>query len=415
MADELAAWIYGVDVARIRQGRGEQLRLQYTDQALTAFGFGVPLLSLSLPSRSEAYSNGKTRAFVDGLLPEGEMRTSVARAVGVPQDTFSLISAIGRDCAGAVTIQPADQRAPDLESPDAVEALDDARVAALIKDLPNSPLGVNAGVRLSLAGLQEKLLLTRTQDGEWVRPQRGLPSTHILKPSSTAFEDLVENEAFCMRLASALGIPTATVDVMVFGPLKVLAVERFDRRRDSYGALERLHQEDFCQATGRLPTRKYENEGGPSLEMIAGIIQTVAEPGTVEHLLSLVVFNVVIGNADAHAKNYALLYARDFTARLAPGYDLVCTMRYPVDRRLAMKIHDVERLENVTLDHIMHEAASWGMSASVAEKRLTELLSAIPAAVGVVLRELPDVPKDIPNLVLSRSANLLAGQRASDG
>jgi serine/threonine-protein kinase HipA len=196
MADELAVWLYGDHMATIDQERGRP-RLTYTEAALDRYPLGTPLLSLSLPVREERFPQRTVRPFLDGLLPEGESRKAIARDVHVaPNDTYGLIRELGRDCAGAVVIQPADEAPPGAPTTVTAEPLDPEEIDSLLRDLRSAPLGVGGRVRITLAGVQEKLVLTRMPDGRWGRPVDGTPSTHILKPEIAAFPLTVENEAF---------------------------------------------------------------------------------------------------------------------------------------------------------------------------------------------------------------------------
>src|SRR5680860_1474798 len=189
------------------QERG-RLRLTYTEEALGRYPPGVPLLSLSLPLTPQRYTHGVVRPFLDGLLPEGEARRAAANDFNVlSEDTYGLVRALGRDCAGALVIQPDDEPAPPLPTTLTATRLSDSEIGELIANLRYAPLGVAGRVRITLAGVQEKLLLTRMPDGSWGRPVDGTPSTHILKPDITRFPNVVENEAFCLRLARNLGSP----------------------------------------------------------------------------------------------------------------------------------------------------------------------------------------------------------------
>ncbi|MDQ1455169.1 MAG: serine/threonine-protein kinase HipA, partial [Actinomycetota bacterium] len=209
MADELAVWLYGDRVAGIDQER-RRMRLEYSKDALDRYPLGTPLLSLSLPLTSKRYSHGVVRPFLDGLLPEGDSRRALADDLELlASDTYGLIRALGRDCAGAIVIQPADDPPPVQPTTLTAKRLNDAEIGELVANLRSAPLGVGGRVRISLAGVQEKLLLTRMPDGSWGQPVDGTPSTHILKPEIARFPDTVENEALCMRLAKHLGLAVA--------------------------------------------------------------------------------------------------------------------------------------------------------------------------------------------------------------
>lgn len=386
MADELAVWLYGERVAVIDRER-DRPRLAYTEEALRRYPLGTPLLSLSLPVSSRRYTQGVVRPFLDGLLPEGESRKSIARDVHIPErDTYGLIRALGRDCAGAVVIQPADDPAPPAPTTITAEPLSPDEIEALVRDLKSAPLGVGGRVRICLAGVQEKLVLTRMPDGSWGRPVDGTPSTHILKPEVAAFPGTVENEAFCMRVAKHLGLEVASVETTKIGGRKLIVVERYDRVVAADGTVRRIHQEDFCQATGVAPETKYEEDGGPSLLRIAGILRDVASTGSLERLLAAVTVNALIGNGDAHAKNFSLLHSEDGALTLTPLYDLMCT-RYYGDDRLAMYIDNIHRTDRLTVVPIVNEAVRWGMSRERATEVVLNLLEKAPAALGLAREE----------------------------
>ena len=405
MADELGVWLYGSCVAVIDRER-DRPRLAYTEEALARYPLGTPLLSLSLPLANRRYTQGVVRPFLDGLLPEGESRTAIARDVAVsPADTYGLIRALGRDCAGAIVIQPADEAPPQPPTTLTAERLDDEGLAALVRDLRSAPLGVGGRVRVSLAGVQEKLVLTRMPDGAWGRPVDGTPSTHILKPEIAAFPNTVENEAFCMRLARHLGLATAAVETTEIAGRKVIVVERFDRRVSADGRVERVHQEDFCQATGAPPETKYEENGGPSLSRIAGILAIVAQPDALENLLGAVTVNALIGNGDAHAKNFSLLHTPSGALALAPLYDLLSTLQYN-DDRLAMYIDNVHRTNRVTVERIVNEAASWGVPRDRATTIVEELLSKAPDAIARAADDTAGVPVGLIETVDNQLAQL---------
>jgi serine/threonine-protein kinase HipA len=394
VTDELAVWLHGDRVATIDQHRGRP-SLIYTADALSRYELGTPLLSLSLPVSERRYTQGVVRPFIDGLLPEGESRKSIARDVGVrADDTYGLIRELGRDCAGAVVIQPADEPAPPAPMTATAEALTSDDVARLVSNLRSAPLGAGGRVRVSLAGVQEKLLLTRMPDGSWGRPVDGTPSTHILKPELAAYPKTVENEAFCMRIAQNLDLAVAAVETTEIAKRKLIAVERFDRTVSPDGAVERIHQEDLCQATGVPPDTKYEEDGGPSLQRIAGILQSVAAADSLERFLQAATLNVLIGNSDAHAKNFSLLHHASGAVTLTPLYDLMCTLHYG-DNRLAMYIDRVQRTDRVTAEQIANEATSWGMSRELATTTINDILDRVPAAMSAARKQTPRLPREI--------------------
>jgi serine/threonine-protein kinase HipA len=408
-AQRLAIWLYGHQVAVVERERKGRLRLSYTEDALGIYEGGTPLLSLSLPLTRERYPNGVTRAFLDGLLPEGEPRRAIAQDLDLPaSDVFGLLGALGRDCAGALVVQPEDALPPGASTTLTAERLSSDDVGQLVANLHSAPLGVDRAVRLSLAGVQEKLLLTRLPDGTWGRPVAGTPSTHLLKPEVERFQNTVENEAFCMRVARHLGLAVAEVETIAVDARPVLVVERFDRRIAPDGTVQRVHQEDFCQALGLAPDRKYEQDSGPSLARIARVLQDVADPSAPATLLRAVTLNVALGNCDAHGKNFSLTHTKSGAVRLAPLYDLLSTRLYPLDDKLAMYVDSVQKADRVTAARIVNEATRWGLGRSSAEEAVADVLERLPAAVAAAAGETDGLPSALPELV-SRRVELMRG------
>jgi serine/threonine-protein kinase HipA len=218
-----------------------------------------------------------------------------------------------------------------------------------------------------------------------------------------------------MRLAKRLGMDVAATETITVGGRRLIVVSRYDRLVASTGEVERIHQEDFCQATGTLPANKYEEDGGPSLRKIASILSE-ADPDSLQSLLRAVTLNLVIGNGDAHAKNFSLLHDRAGAMRMAPSYDLLSTLMYG-DDRLAMRIDNVDRANQVTFDRLLNEAAAWGLSRMRATEIVTDLLARLPTAVEQAAQETQRTPAEILEIVASQlnrlSPLLEPGVRAS--
>lgn len=411
MPDRLSVWLYGIRVASVEEDRG-RLSLSYMEEALARFSLGTPLLSLRLPLSAQRFDHQTAHAFLDGLLPEDDQRRTVAQDLRLLADnTFGLIRALGRECAGAVVILPEGEQPTTTPTTLTALPLKAADLERLVANLRSAPLGLGDGVRLSLAGVQEKLLLTRLPDGSWGRPVDGTPSTHILKPPLGRFERTVENELFCMRLAEHLRLPTAHVETMTIAGRPMLLVERYDRVVHPDGTVERIHQEDMCQALGFPPSRKYEEDRGPSLRQIARLLGDVSGREAVEMLLRATALNVIVGNGDAHAKNFSLLHDPAGAIRLAPLYDLMSSRIYG-DPRFAMKIDGESRMDRVTADQLFDEAAGWGIRRADAREVVRELLDRIPSAVEAASEEVGEPPTDLRSLI-GEELQILQEQTAS--
>lgn len=300
---------------------------------------GAKPLSLALPLSDNIYEHGVCHAVFGGMLPEGTVRASLSKALGVSErNDFSLLAEIGGECAGAVSLCLADGPKPKPKAAKRRQ-LDKEKLEDLFKQLPTKPLLWGEGVRLSLAGAQNKLALVINDDGQFILPSQDEASTHILKIPPAGPDGMLENELFCLRLARLVGVPVATATLGHTGTVEYLCIKRFDRIQFD-GKVERLHQEDFCQALGVAPENKYQNEGGPSIALGVQLLREHStRPGAdVAAFLNLVYFNYLIGNADAHAKNFSLLHGGN-GPNLAPAYDLISTASYPgLNHKMAMKV-----------------------------------------------------------------------------
>jgi serine/threonine-protein kinase HipA len=342
-------------------------------------------LSISLPKREEPFTRRECQPFFDGLLPEDAQLDAVARALGISKrNDFKLLEALGGDVAGALTFWPEGDTPPVADAAPPATALDDGEIAELLDTLPQRPLLAGRdGIRLSLAGAQSKLPVVLV-DGKVALPAGGQPTTHILKPPIANLSGTTENEALAMRLAAALGLPVAPVEARITAGRPYLLVTRYDRRFDETGRARRLHQEDFCQALGIAPERKYANEGGPTFKASFDLLRRASTRPALEvlKLLDAAIFNVIIGNADAHGKNFSLLY-EDGGTTLAPLYDLLCTVAYPgLSPRFAMKIAKRETLEEIGSNTWTAFAAEIGLGAPFVRRRVKELADAAHGSVS---------------------------------
>ena len=372
---ELGVWLLGERAGTLWIENGG-LRFRYDTHWLEHSG--VMALSQSLPLQVEPFDDRVCRPFFAGLLPEGELRRRIAQQCQLSQaNDFGLLAAIGGDCAGAVSLTPEDQ-APE---PAEVEWLEPTQLITLLAELPQRPmLAQRDGLRLSLAGAQDKLPVV-VEGQRLGLPKGSAASTHILKPAIAAVDDSVTNEAFYMALARRMKLRVADTQILMAADQRILLVRRYDRRRADDGAWSRLHQEDFCQALGVPPDLKVQNEGGPDLQACFSLLRRATRPSAPEviRLLDAVTFNALIGNHDAHAKNFSILYQQQ-RGVLAPLYDLLCTAVYPtLTDKMAMKVGSKYRFNEVQVRHWEQLAKAAGLSGAQTKKRAAGIAKRLPS------------------------------------
>ena len=346
----LVVYLAGEPVGDLEQDDSGLLEFRYRRDWLDRAGASA--LSRSLPLQSDAFRGKFARAFFAGVLPEEEPRKRIAALLGVSErNDFALLEQIGGECAGAVSLLPEGVE-PPAAGKTRLRDLSDDELQRIVTELPDRPLLAGEdGLRLSLAGAQDKLPVV-VRGGRVALSLGNTPSTHIIKPEPLRFPGLVANEFFCMTLAKAMGLKVSAVEKRNVGDKPCLIVQRYDRTVGADGIVTRLHQEDFCQALGFPPERKYQQEGGPLLrECIALLREWSTTPVLdIRDFLDGQIFNVLIGNADAHGKNYSMLY-QGGQRRLAPFYDLVCTLAWPeLSKTPAMKIGGYGSLDVFTPD-----------------------------------------------------------------
>lgn len=378
----LNVWLYGVHTARLSEPSRFRYRLDFTDEAMDTFGEGSRVLSLALPiTRKPAVDNRSpaaglpVSAFIEGLLPEGNLRQHIATNAGVPvTDSMELLAQVGAECAGAVQILDAGAE----PGPGHVRPLTDDEVTRLVADLPTYHLPDGAAPQASLAGIQDKVLLAALDDGGWGWPEQGAPSTHIVKPEPLvgSIPHLIQTEDWALHIAHAANLAAAESRLATFDQREAIVVTRYDR--DASGG--RLHQEDFCQAIGLAPQAKYESTAeatrhGSRLKRIARMAAArAADPDAFRtDLLRAITFNVVIGNGDAHSKNYSLMIDRVGRVSLAPIYDSAPTAYLdPKFKGTGHVINGKTSIDAIAVDDLAAEAVSWGMSA----RRATAIVTA---------------------------------------
>lgn len=394
--DELDVWLHGTRTGTLARLRNGALRLRFTDDALDRWGERSRPLSLSLPLTTRRTEGPEAERYFAGLLPESALRSQLEREHGLrPGDTFGLLRVLGAECAGAVQILPSGE----TPRTGLLHELTEAEVARIVADLPTLPVPNELPVGASLGGVQAKVLLTRTSTG-WAWPLDGAMSTHIVKPEpldDRVVPDLVRLEDWTMRLARAAGLAAASTTVEDFTGRTALVVERFDRKNGA-----RLHQEDLAQGLGIDARDKYEAARlDGHLARIAALAQEhAADPGSfLATLLEQVTFNVVVGNGDAHAKNYSYFIDDTALARPAPLYDTAAVhLVVPRFNRSGLAVNGRTRLDYLRADDLVAEGAAWGMPPA----RASDLVAGLIARIREAVAGMPDDPAGIADALVQR-------------
>jgi len=378
----LAVFQFGANVGELESTADRGIVFRYTPE-YTKGPQNRPI-SQSLPVREREYSQAAALPFFAGLLPDGELRRRIAEALHISEtSSLKLLEALGGECAGTISLTPVQgvENSIAAQNNDGYDELALTELERMILESERIPLLVpRGGARLSLAGAQEKIPLLY-KDRRWYKPMGNAPTSHILKPASPRFPEIVHNEYVVMRLAAAMGLPVSEVEFADFGK-PVLMVKRYDRLYGTGGSLQRLHQEDFCQALTIMPERKYQNDGGPGFTDMAMLIRKActAPLADLERLIDISLFNALVGNCDAHGKNFSLLY-HDGLIELAPFYDLLATTYWPeLDTKLSMKFGHTYRLSDLREDDCTGLARDLGVAPKMVSRRLDRLREVAPAA-----------------------------------
>jgi len=403
MTNRLKIRLHGTHVADLEQApRSGNLTIQYAKSWLDndlAYA-----LSMQMPLQERAFGDTVAVPFVAGLLPDSKIhRRMIGQTLGLGDPSeFGLLEAIGRECAGAVSVVPEDEDdAPELSVTPEFEVLSEAELADLIRSLPRRPLMINEDghIRLSLAGVNDKAALIRV-GGRLARPLGNTPSTHILKTDTPNLVDSAKTENFCLKLAREMGIKAPRSYIEQAEDQVYLLVNRYDRKLVAHQSglkLQRIHQEDFCSALGFSPNFKYENQGGPGWKVCFTLLNTAStDKGFIRHrsalphprssdrlaLLNLTMFQWLIGNPDAHAKNYSLLLGPHGVS-LAPAYDLNNSAAFrdffkEVRPRMAMSISGEFHPDRLTGAHWDDFALQAGFPPAVVRQALKDTSARLP-------------------------------------
>jgi serine/threonine-protein kinase HipA len=349
--DTLNLWHEQRRVGQLWRNPAGAIGFRYDPEWIAGGGFAVSR-SLPLVAREFAPEEGTAQRWFANLLPEGAVREHIVRDLKLPNTDFDLLRAIGGECAGALSILPVAQQPSGQRHYRALTENDLADLAARRGQI-YAAWPSDERPRLSLAGAQDKCPVL-LRDDQYFLPQGEAPSSHILKFELADYRHLPAYETFTTELAMAIGLPVMDIALRAVGRTRYAQIARYDRVWDERGGVQRLHQEDFCQALGYGHEKKYQQHGGPSFAQCYRLVQEASsEPAIdVQHLLRWQIFNVLAGNSDGHAKNLSLLHLPDDATRLAPFYDLVCTRAIArIDTHLAFDIGAERNPSVITPNH----------------------------------------------------------------
>jgi serine/threonine-protein kinase HipA len=406
----------GRRVGTLRREASGAVEFQY-DESWLGWAHALPV-SLSLPLREDRYVGAPVVAVFDNLLPDNDkMRGQIAtrvRAEGA--DVYSLLSAIGRDCVGAL------QFTPEGETPNRVGEIDGERltnsdIAHIVKNLARSPLGLgdDSEFRISIAGAQEKTALLYL-NGAWLRPHGATATTHIIKPqigkTATGLDlsQSVENEHFCLEVLRALDLPSAETKILEFDTVRVLSITRFDRRLTQDGRLLRVPQEDLCQAMGIAPTRKYEADGGPGMAAALDLLKASDKPRADQDVFLKAQFAFwLLGATDGHAKNFSVFLHAGGRFQLTPLYDvmsaqpLVDARQIPWNKyKFAMAVGKSRHygVNQIRPRHFLETAQAAGVAHARAASLFEDLRTRLPAALDKTRAAMaPDFPLALADVI----------------
>lgn len=394
-------------VGELNKTAGGAIGFQY-DPSWLSWEHALPI-SLSLPLREDAFRGNQVTAVFENLLPDPDtLRRRVAERVGaVGTGAVSLLSAIGRDCVGALQFVGLDEEIPDSEA-GAIsgKTLNNGAIEKLLQGLTQSPLGLSRDddFRISLAGAQEKTALLRHK-GRWLKPHGSSPTTHIFKkqigqlPNGLDLSNSVENEFYCLKLAAAFGLSVAKAKIQGFGGTKALVIERFDRHLTKDKRLLRLPQEDCCQALAVPPTQKYQSDGGPGIIQILDLLKGSDNPAKDQKtILKAQILFWLIGATDGHAKNFSIFLGPGGSYHLTPLYDVLTAEPSfhagQVQRKqmkLAMSVGNGNhyRISEITGRHFLQTGEAAGLPKSLIHEAMEEMADVGPKAIKLIENELP--------------------------
>ncbi|MFV0625910.1 MAG: type II toxin-antitoxin system HipA family toxin [Alphaproteobacteria bacterium] len=393
----LDVYFFDEKIGVLTQKEGKtNLSFKYLETATKA-------ISLSLPLKNESYGDRETRGFFESLLPEGDIRKAIAKYEGVSENNpFALLRKIGGECAGAISLYEEGKK-PVYGEERKILKYGDIQKKLKASKIPLAILLDN--IRFSLAGAQDKIVITYL-DGKVYFPSVSLPSNYIIKPENQYFENVIYNENYCMTLCRRV-IGTAAVSGVYCVDIPFYIVQRYDRKTVGDNVF-RLHQEDFCQVLS-LYNKKYQKEGGPSLKTCYNLIIEHSSEPLMDGLrfLCVIIFNFIIGNSDAHGKNFSFLY-EDEKISLAPFYDILSTQLYEkTDKDLSMSIGGEYDPDKIFLSHFIKMAKELGIKQDLVVKTISAIIDNILEQRVSLIEELKTEENNSFDLIIDKINELM--------
>lgn len=411
-ARRLLVVLYDVVVGEIHQGSAVA-EPEFTYDPDYAESGSTPL-SVRMPVADTTYRGRSVRAYLEGLLPEDpNTRASWGAQLGVdPGDAIAVLSRMGWDCPGAVQFCDPDAFEDMRSRSGNVVPVDTGHIAARLRSLrtESEPSWTLPGEHWSLAGQQSKIALRWQQADGWHEAHGSAATSHIIKPGIGRLHHQALAEFATMRAARSLGLDVAHTEFAHFEDEPAIVVERYDRLVTRGGTVRRIHQEDFCSASGRLPARKYEEHGGSRLaDMMRIIDQNVQDRSAAQRALGdFIAFNYVAGAPDGHSKNISLLLLPGQT-KVAPLYDLASGFPYAATdlslNTVAVSIGGRRKLGQVLGKHWDRAARVLGIPAPDYRSRVRDLAEGFPDAFSDVLNA---VSSPAATAIRQRSADRIA-------
>ena len=393
-------------VGRLFKESSGAIKFRY-DETWLGWTLAFPV-SLSLPLRDDDYRGARVAAFFENLLPDSEaLRRRVAEQVAAHgTDAYNLLSAIGRDCIGALQFVSEDNH-PDMDTT-AIEGepVDVPEIETLLNNLAQTPLGLGRDddFRISVAGAQDKTALL--WHGErWLKPRGTTPTSHIFKTqigklaNGIDFSNSVENEFYCLKLFEAFGLSVNRAEIHTFGNTTALVIERFDRHWTKDGRLLRLPQEDCCQALSVPPTQKYQSDHGPRMIDVLNLLKGSDRPADDQTtFFKAQILFWLIGATDGHAKNFSIFLGPGGRHSLTPLYDIL-TAQPSLDARLierkqmklAMSVGNNRhyRIDQIQARHFVQTGAKAGLPKTLVHNAIEEIFDTAKIALSKVENKLP--------------------------